>query len=416
MLIGIDDTDSPAGMCTTYLAAIICREFETIEKPRLIRLNPNIPYRTRGNGAIALRIKDSRNAKERITELVKKHSHIKEQNTNPGLVFIEDEENLDLTPLHDLYRKAVSKHVTIQEAERTAKIVQAELTKFKNGRGIIGALAAIGADLSSDCTYELIAYRSPENYNTKRSIDVDSVFKMNERMYPKVFDSIDPEKKTILITPNGLDPVFCGIRGETEEYVKKAWTMIRPLEDIELTQVFQTNQATDAHTSYKPVVDVNPFDCVILEGAVDSNPETVPGGHVIFTLKDATGKIACAAYKPTGRFRSVVKMLIKGDVLRVYGGVSKYPKTLNLEKIRLISPANDYLVKPPACCGRLMTSAGRNKGYKCRKCGSRKSYESAESKIKPRKIGEGFYEVPPRARRHLSKPLVRYSTSLSTVF
>ena len=43
--IGIDDTDSPKGMCTTYLAVIAIEELqregvEVIGFPRLIRLNP----------------------------------------------------------------------------------------------------------------------------------------------------------------------------------------------------------------------------------------------------------------------------------------------------------------------------------------------------------------------------------------
>ena len=56
--IGIDDTDSVSGMCTTYLASELILEFnecDVIGYPRLVRLNPNIPWKTRGNGAICLR-------------------------------------------------------------------------------------------------------------------------------------------------------------------------------------------------------------------------------------------------------------------------------------------------------------------------------------------------------------------------
>ncbi|MDD3112051.1 MAG: tRNA(Ile2) 2-agmatinylcytidine synthetase, partial [Methanofollis liminatans] len=45
MFIGIDDTDSPAGMCTTYLGAVLVRRLKsaglTIRETRLVRLNPN---------------------------------------------------------------------------------------------------------------------------------------------------------------------------------------------------------------------------------------------------------------------------------------------------------------------------------------------------------------------------------------
>jgi len=49
--IGIDDTDSPAGMCTTYLAAVLIRRLHRagvrVIEARLVRLNPNVPEKTR---------------------------------------------------------------------------------------------------------------------------------------------------------------------------------------------------------------------------------------------------------------------------------------------------------------------------------------------------------------------------------
>ena len=61
MWIGLDDTDSKDGGCTTF----ICFQFvyRLYQKgyclrsyPRLIRLNPQIPWKTRGNGAVAFHI------------------------------------------------------------------------------------------------------------------------------------------------------------------------------------------------------------------------------------------------------------------------------------------------------------------------------------------------------------------------
>ena len=50
-LVGIDDTDSPKGYCTTYLAYRIAVDLapavEVLPYPRLVRLNPNIPFKTR---------------------------------------------------------------------------------------------------------------------------------------------------------------------------------------------------------------------------------------------------------------------------------------------------------------------------------------------------------------------------------
>ena len=57
--VGIDDTDSPLGMCTTYLGFKIVGKLRKkgvkfSSYPRLVRFNPNIPWKTRGNGAVGL--------------------------------------------------------------------------------------------------------------------------------------------------------------------------------------------------------------------------------------------------------------------------------------------------------------------------------------------------------------------------
>jgi tRNA(Ile2)-agmatinylcytidine synthase len=65
--IGIDDTDSNEGMCTTYLTHIIIKELKSHniypeDLPRLIRLNPFARYKTRGNGALSFVVElNSRN-------------------------------------------------------------------------------------------------------------------------------------------------------------------------------------------------------------------------------------------------------------------------------------------------------------------------------------------------------------------
>ena len=49
--IGIDDTDSLDGGCTTWLITEIISELsdlDLIAPPRLVRLNPNVPWKTRG--------------------------------------------------------------------------------------------------------------------------------------------------------------------------------------------------------------------------------------------------------------------------------------------------------------------------------------------------------------------------------
>ena len=71
--LGIDDTDSLAGGCTTRVAVDLVRTLTSkgatfLDYPNLIRLNPNVPWKTRGNGAVCLRIESDLDA-ECVLEL-----------------------------------------------------------------------------------------------------------------------------------------------------------------------------------------------------------------------------------------------------------------------------------------------------------------------------------------------------------
>ena len=62
MHIGLDDTDSTRKGCTTYITALLVEKLERLgvkflDYPSLVRLNPNVPWKTRGNGALCLRLK-----------------------------------------------------------------------------------------------------------------------------------------------------------------------------------------------------------------------------------------------------------------------------------------------------------------------------------------------------------------------
>jgi tRNA(Ile2)-agmatinylcytidine synthase len=410
MWIGIDDTDSLSGGCTTHLGAKICSKFNVNRHPWLIRLNPNIPYKTRGNGAVAININSTTKAARKYTlDLVKKESHASDPKTNPGVVFIMRLTAQDKKKLSDFYSAAVSRMVGIDEAEKLAQDISAEIHKFKNGRGIIGALAAIGAaagGIMKDRTYELIAYRG-DGASGLRKIDAVSVLRMNDATYPRTYDNVDTGTGRILINPRGRDPVFCGIRGETPFILGRAWRMIKPLEKVSFVRLFATNQGTDCHVRDKMISDIRPYDCVSIEGVIIEQPRTIAGGHVFFRVSDNSGSVWCAAYKPTGCFRDVVRNLHVGDYVRCLGGVGKYPATVNLEKIRVDRLAPVYSLAVPYCCGRKMTSAGRLKGFKCRVCSRRVAAASVPAVAVARAVCEGWYEVPPRSRRHLSRPLVR---------
>ncbi len=414
LYVGIDDTDSNEGMCTTYIGALIMDElkhcgFQLQGHPRLIRLNPFAPFKTRGNGSISFNVsfnsgKDAEKAKKLILNHVENLSELQHENTNPGVVFYDG----IITPELNAYSmRTVQNIVTINDAQKLAVQVGAQFHKFKNGRGIIGALAAIGYPLE-DRTYELLAYRIPENYGKKRKINYKSVLEMNQKTYPHTFDNLDEDEDYIAIEPHTPCPILYGIRGETPEAVIKAHGILKTCEPIERIVVYATNQHTDHHLlKIDCISQMDKCKCYIAQGFVESSPKTIAGGHVIFTLKDDSGSIDCAAYEPTKGFREVVKNLKEGDLLEVYGGIGD-KGSLNLEKIQVLKLVKVYESRNPICeCGKRMKSAGKNKGYKCMNCGFKLRYGTNDLIEVKRNIKKGFYEVPPSARRHLSKPLIR---------
>lgn len=393
MFVGIDDTDSLHGMCTTYLASKIIKRFSIKSTPRLIRLNPNIPFKTRGNGAVEIRV--HKKHMQDVIDLVCDSAHIC-HGANPGVVFCEDREQAK--NLRQLYRMAVCRKVPISMAKKTIRGLGLDYFSLGNGRGLIGAASAIGADLTPK-TYELLAYRST-GASGKRKFNPDDAARADRKLYPLVFDSIG-SKGQPLIYPRGKDPVYCGIRGVSKDAVCDAWALLSPKEPIEFTQVFVTNQATDAHYRSKPISHARRYDCLKITGVVCGMPERVAGGHSILQLSDGSQSINCAAYRQTGSLRDVVDRLVAGDEVAVFGGISDYERTLNIEKIEVRRLAEKTKHVVPNCCGRAMTSAGKNKGFKCRKCSKRSGGKEVMA-VRPEK---GFYEAAAESRRHLARPL-----------
>ncbi|MBR5815571.1 MAG: DUF1743 domain-containing protein, partial [Methanocorpusculaceae archaeon] len=173
MFLGLDDTDSPDGMCTTYLGALIAEALEkqgcVIKNMRLIRLNPNVPWKTRGNAAVCIEFDGSAEiALQTAGEFIDKYAMFDCQNTNPGFVVCETK------PSSDFYYSALRTFCTVDEAKSVLDSIGAVYKGYKNCRGLIGALAAVSAELP-DKTYEYLAYRKPEAFGTQRVFDADSI-------------------------------------------------------------------------------------------------------------------------------------------------------------------------------------------------------------------------------------------------
>jgi len=422
MHIGIDDTDSPRKGCTTYVTAILVEKLhrlgaQFIDYPNLVRLNPNVPWKTRGNGALCLRIKCDENTveeiKETVIEVVEENSDLDYKGTDPGVVFFTGTKIPQ--EIKNFARNAIAGIVKLKDALKLLKKFRGEAVGFKKARGIIGGLAAIGETLQGDHTFEIIAYRTPENYGQKRKVDAASIVEMNKATAPYTFNNIDPETGRILITPRGPDPILFGIRGETPEIVKKAFEMVKPLEPVERWVIFRTNHGTDAHLKrVKQLIQIKPYHPVIARGIVAANPKLIPRRHVIFPIKDDGACVDCAAYEPTGILRKAAVKLVEGDYVEVYGGVRapsrNCPLTINLEKLRVLRLMPKMIYHNPICpkCGKRLKSMGKAKGFKCEKCGLRFSdLSKVEVKVK-RELAKGLYVTSPRSQRHLTKPIERY--------
>jgi tRNA(Ile2)-agmatinylcytidine synthase len=420
--IGIDDTDSLRKGCTTYVASLLVEKLMNLDArftdyPNLVRLNPNIPWKTRGNGALCLRMDcdegSVEDVKEAVVETVEANSDLDCAGTDPGVVFLS--KKMVPKEVRNFAQNTIQGIVKLNDALRLVKKLGAKAVGYKSGRGIIGALAAVGETLEGDHTYELIAYRFPENRGTRRSVDAASVRAMDKKTAPLTFNNIDSETGRVLITPRGPDPVFFGIRGENPVVVKEAFDMIQCGEPIERWVIFRTNQGTDAHLRKTSGIDgVRPFHPLIVRGIVVNGPKIVPRRHVIFSIKDGRATIDCAAYEPTGDLRKAARQLMVGDKIEVSGAIrpsfETHPMTINLEKICIIQLVPKVSLHNPKCpkCGKAMSSMGKAQGYRCEKCGYKSKQLTKIQTTQERALEKGLYITSSHSQRHLTKPLCRY--------
>ena len=454
--VGFDDTDSPVGMCTTYLAYVIAGSLRSggrgragaaehapgraafLDYPRLVRFNPNVPWKTRGNGAVSMRIRttEPERVKDEITGAVFEHADIR-NGANPGLVFLEGPAIPD--GVAEFSRLALWQLISRADARRFVEANGLEYHYRGNGQGLVGAIGAIGYDWDrNDHTMELLSYRNPSMCGTPRTVSVASVRSMQEQTFPDTFSSFDDARGRVLITPRGPDPVFYGIRGENTRSLVTASQMIRSGEAPAGYMIFRTNQGTGAHLEHELAPDViRPFASGWVSGTVTGSPITERGGHAFFEIvavrsdaravgaggaaTDAAGatsdaapyRVRCAVYKPT-RIAHVARNLMEGDVVRVGGGIRRasknHQRVLNVEYIRIIDLADDTYLENPACaaCGKNMKSKGVGQGYECARCEGQRA-ASKVVRTRPRPVHRGLYVPSVAAHRHLTRPVQRMS-------
>ncbi|MXV60624.1 DUF1743 domain-containing protein [Natronorubrum sp. JWXQ-INN-674] len=424
-VVGIDDTDSrERGMCTTYVAARIAerlrREGSSVTRLLLVRLNPAVEYKTRGNAALAIHTDAEPEtafavARDRLESL----AETADERTHPGLVVTETD--LDETPddVRTFATRAIREHLAIDDAAALLERHGYRSWHTGNGRGRIGALAAVGSWRAlPEWTYEYISYRDSSRWGTPRDVDRESVFAAADWGYPDVWDTVDRGEDETVCVPHTPGPILYGIRGDNPDAVRRVAERIES-EPVASSRLFVTNQGTDIHLQDGTLESIADGYAYRVSGRVASDPETRRGGHVFVELeaeRDDGGennreagmrpesRLECAAFEPTKRFRDRVRALRVGDRITACGEVSR--GTLKLEKFAVRDLVTSEYVTPTCPdCERTMESAGRNQGYRCRDCGT-----SADGKVArdlERDLEAGWYEVPPCARRHIAKPLVR---------
>jgi tRNA(Ile2)-agmatinylcytidine synthase len=426
--IGLDDTDSTNGMCTTYAVTELISKLDfpiLLGYPRLVRLNPNIPWKTRGNGALAFTIGgsaetafkigevsgrpvlasfeegngvvDELEITERAAATIEALAAMEDENTNPGLIVSVSR------PPPSFYWRAVRYVVEREEALSNCRVAGANIRDWKNGRGVIGAAAAVAWQPGLR-TYEVITYRENARFGSSRDVNEEDASLLSER-FPSTFNNYDSDTRHMCISPASPCPVLFGIRGNDPSVLQDAMKSISS-EHIDRWLIFESNQGTDDHILK---MDGNPvlFCSYLLTGEVKSLPETITGGHVFFELKCKTLTVKCAAFEETKGLRNIVRKLVPGDRVAVWGAykAGSNGATLNIEKVAILSLARRLVkVGNPLCteCGRNMESVGKDKGYRCRRCKT----ASKEPRVRETgcEISTGLYSATASSRRHLSRP------------
>ncbi|MEM3403651.1 MAG: tRNA(Ile)(2)-agmatinylcytidine synthase [Nitrososphaeria archaeon] len=425
--LALDDVDSPTYGCTTFSLSLIINQLieekvKFLDYPHLVRLNPNIPWKTRGNGSVSLTVEhDDPEHIFRIAKKIVYKSYVEaDKKSTPAIVLFYGQDLND--ELISFSEEALYKVLSVKRAKLLLEKYNFLYKTYGGEIGLVGALSGLSNTLTEH-TYEIICYRYPENYLKPRKIDPYSIIEMSNKTYPYTYNNYDPLTNRILITPHGPDPIFFGIRGLFPKILVKAFNMLKMEEKPSHYVIFKTNQGTNSHlkTLFK-IKDIKPYYSVKVRGKVKTRPIIKEGGHVFFLLEDESSNITCAAYEPTKSFRKIILNLRPADIIEVGGGIRPPTKkdnmTLNIEYLKVLELAEDLSYENPKCskCGRHMKSIGKGKGFKCDKCKIKSTTANKIAIKNPRNIKHDIYLPPPSAHRHLTKPLQYYRIDLTKNF
>ncbi|HLY77132.1 MAG TPA: DUF1743 domain-containing protein, partial [Thermoplasmata archaeon] len=365
--------------------------FDLIGEPRLVRLNPNVPTKTRGNAALVARFghgrgtptvvgslpvgpvmsypvgrepneTDRRRLADELWETVVSTSAGTDPGTDPALLVLRRR------PPAELYWEAVRRIVTLDEVHGWLARTDPIIRSVPSGVGQIGAAAAL-AWPGGHPTWEAIAYREPARWGTARRVERASV-EQSLRRHPELFLCTDVRTRRVLIAPHTACPILFGLRATQPAAAVAALHEIRS-EPVDRWLLFRTNQGTGDHVRSPWPVPALPFTAGTLTGRIAGPPEPRVGGHVLFSLEVDPGvRVACAVFEPTKTLPRVVRTLLPGDRVRVWGGSQADP-VFRIEGLDVLSlQPRQRPQANPRCprCARRMGSLGLGRGFRCARC------------------------------------------------
>jgi tRNA(Ile2)-agmatinylcytidine synthase len=426
VLLAFDNTDGPAGGCTTHAAfrvLLALPELALRGLPRLVRLNPNVPWKTRGNAAVVLPLGLPEGPQVRAGELRGREilafpegrpaavsadvvgrvwsvlQDLSQPGALPGVAAFAE------PPPAAAYWQAVRTFVEPREAKEALDALAAPHQAAGDGRALVGCLAA-AAWPGPPSSFELIAYREPQAWGKPRQVDPKPLLGLDAT--GATFHTFDAEALRPCCIPHSPDPVLLGLRGRDPQRLHDAAVpaiAAAAREPVDGWLLWASNQASGDHVSpVGSLAEAPPMSTPAVEATVTAVAVTRPGSHVALPLVDAAGTpFEAMAFEPTKGFRDRVRALAPGDRVRAVGAWAE--GSVRLEKLEVLSLAPRLREQNPTCrCGRHMRSKGPSTGFKCPSCGAFLGREAMRRIEEPAGIALGWHEVPVIARRHLHRP------------
>ncbi|MEM1873902.1 MAG: DUF1743 domain-containing protein, partial [Acidilobaceae archaeon] len=317
--LAFDSIDSIDAGCTTHFASLLLLKLrgrvKLADLPLLVRLNPAIPWKTRGNASVALRLYYDGRLEELLDETVELAEEYSGDRELYGITVASGAPWRD-PDFRRLYEKSLTSVVPVDVA---VELAERKRVLWSGGRGVVGALAALAALADrEDYTFELVAYRKPEEWGSERCVREGlAAALLEEELPPCVFNNYDPLTGELTAAPRGYDPVLAGFRGDCYESLPAYSRLL--CEEPSFWTLYRSNQHTDAHA--KPLEGrLYPYESGYVRGVV-VDAEVLPGSHTVVEIETSDGRVDAVFYRETFPMNRVAAELRRGDKVAVYGSV-----------------------------------------------------------------------------------------------